>query len=397
MPSTPYAGVPPLPPQVAALQTNVNKIIERIYKLKEKTFLTPSIPKLDIEPHLMTERQIAKKIILVTSGAATASGQILSQELNQTQNIVGKANSLGANINTQPINKASYDAAFAVNAATMLNQVITPETAHLIVYGKIKRGADGAIVDNEVEDPDCVGSLGMPANHPTLADIRDIKNQLIKAIKMLGIKQQDLIDDIAEAMISIPASISAMVSAVAILPPGSGLPVAFAAFQTLISTIMTLVQKVVPIPDYLHYMDKLPILLKPEMLDAILGTLNVGLTAILTILDTIDAVAKLIPSTSALSSMTGGSPMPPPTYVTGDVTGSVSAHGPLLANVTVTIGDKSSTTDESGNYTIEKIKTGDYEIKAVPPPGIPIYSTFTGQISVQEGTINYDITLDWMP
>ena len=296
------------------------------------------------------------------------------------------------------LNKASYDMAFAANAASMLNQVITPETAHLIVYGKIKRAADGTIIDNEVLDPDCVlHKFAMPDNHPSLSQIKELKNLVVKALKMLFAKYQDIIDDVAQAMISIPANITAMISAAAILPPGSGLPVAFAALQTLISTIMNLVQKVAPIPDYLHYLDNLPMLIPMEALNAILVSLNVTLTALLTILDTVDAVSKLIPSTSALSAMTGGSPMPPPAYVTGNITGSVSAHGPLLANVTVTIGDKSSTTDESGTYNIEKIKTGDYEIKAVPPPGPPNYSTFTGQISVQEGTLNYDISLDWMP
>lgn len=283
--------------QIDQLPKNISKLIDNVYKLKEKTFLVPPVPKIDITNSLMTNRQIAKRMILLSTGALTATGQIITAEMSAAQTVVGGANATGANINTTQLNQSSNDIAMATNAARMLGQFTTPESAHFIVYGKFKRDANGNLIDNEILDPDCVlQKIAMPAGHPTLASIQVIVTQVIKVLKMLGIKEQDLLDAIAQAMIAIPASIVSISSAAAILPPGAGIPVAFSAFQGLMATIMNLVSKVAEVTNNIEYLNYLPLVIKPDMLEIILVNVNATLIALNTVMGTIEAVTKMVPS-----------------------------------------------------------------------------------------------------
>lgn len=283
--------------QIDQLPKNISNLIDNVYKLKEKTFLVPPVSKIDITNSLMTKRQIAKRMILISTGALTATGSIITAEMAGAQTVVGGANATGANINTEGLNQASNDVSMATNAARMLGQFTTPESAHFIVYGKFKRDADGNLIDDEVSDPDCVlQKIAMPHGHPTFASIQVIITQVVKVLKMLGIKEQDLLDAIAQAMIAIPASIVSIASAAAILPPGAGVPVAFSAFQGLMATIMNLVTKVAEVTDNIEYLNYLPLVVKPEMLDPILVNVNATLIALNTVLGTIEAVTKMIPS-----------------------------------------------------------------------------------------------------
>lgn len=284
--------------QAEQLPKNIDKILEKVYELKSKTFFTPPVAVIDIKPMLLTKRQIAKKIILVSAGVISDIGQAVPAIEGAVQSTITSANQLGADIpNENSSIQSNYDVQFALNASQMIGKAMTPEAAHFIVYGKFKRDANGRLIDNEILDPDCVFTkLAMPDTHPTMSEIQIKINNVTKFLRMLGIKQQDLLDAIAQSMIAIPASITAIASAVAILPPGAGIPVAFSAFQGLIANIMSLVSKVSDVTIDMEYLNYLPLLVEAQKLDSVLGIVNAQLIAIHTILSTIDNITKIIPS-----------------------------------------------------------------------------------------------------
>jgi len=285
--------------QITDLPININKLIDKVLELKEKTFLVPPVPKIDISKAVMTPRQIAKRILLISAGAVTATGNMIESGVGATNIVINTANSTGADINTEEFDNVldSKNTVVASTAARMLGQIANEETAHLIVYGKFKRDANGKLIDNEILDPDCVlHKIAMPDTHPTMADVSRMVTKVTKVLKMLGIRQQDLLDDIMQASIAIPASIMSMASAAAILPPGAGLPVAFSAFQGLMATIMNLVSKIAYVIDGVEDLNYLPMIIQSDKLDAILVNVNAALIAINVILDTIDGLTKIMPS-----------------------------------------------------------------------------------------------------
>lgn len=287
--------------QLQQLPTNVTKLMDTVFTLKNKSFLVPPVPKVPIENYLLTPRQIAKKIILVSAGSISAAGQIINQTQSSVNQSITSANMLGADIppnqSTSPL--SNYDQQFANNAAMMIGQIVTPESAHFVVYGKFKRDADGNLIDNEIVDPDCVFTkLAMPSTHPTFNDIQIMVNKVLKTIRLLPIKEKDMLDDIAQSMIAIPASIVSIASAAAILPPGAGIPVAFSAFQGLMANIMNVVSKISELATgvEIENLNYLPLLVEAAKVDAVIGILNAQLIAINTILMTVDGLTKIIPS-----------------------------------------------------------------------------------------------------
>jgi len=285
--------------QLEQLPINIEKLMDKVYKLTSKTFLVPPMPSIDIKPFLMTDRQIAKKIILITAGSITAAGKIIETGTVAAGSTVAGANTLGAGINPSGLNNVtnSNEMAMAMNASRMLGQYVTPESAHFIVYGKFKRDANGKLIDNEIQDPDCVlTKIAMPSSHPTMSSIKVMISQVTKVLKMMGIKQAQLLDDIAQSTIAIAASITSIASAAAILPPGAGIPVAFAAFQGLMANIMALVAKIPGVTQDMEYLNYLPLLVEVEKIDAVIGLVNIQIIALNTILSTIDGLTKILPS-----------------------------------------------------------------------------------------------------
>lgn len=285
--------------QLQQLPININNVINTVDQMKSKTFLVPQVPKIDIQPFLLTPRQIAKKSILIAGGVITSSGQVVTNIAGASQTTITSANVLGANLDQNAIPEAmsNYNVQFALNASQMIGQSITPESAHFAVYGKFKRDASGNLIDNEILDPDCVfQKLAMPDNHPTLTDIQVKVAKVLTVMKSLGIKEQDLLEDIAQSIMAIAASITAIASAVSIMPPGSGIPVAFSAFQGLMSNLINLISKVSGIAVDLEFLNYIPLIIQANKIDAIIGLLNAQLIAITVVLKTIDGLTKIIPS-----------------------------------------------------------------------------------------------------
>lgn len=286
--------------QAEQLPKNIDILIDKIYELKEKTFFAPPVPKIDINSMVLTKRQIAKRMLLLSGGIISSSGAAVQNLAGSTNKIITSANMMGIDASSDDINSVmdDYDTQFALNAAQTIGKAITPETAHFIVYGKFKRDSNGNLIDDEIQDPDCVlKELAMPDSHPTMTEIGVMIKKTTKALRMLGIKQQELLDDVAQTMIAIPSSVTAIASAAVILPPGAGIPVAFSAFMGLMSNIMNLVSKISGLAIDIENLTYLPIILG-ERADSIIGVINTQLIAIITILTTIDGLTRLVPSVS---------------------------------------------------------------------------------------------------
>jgi hypothetical protein len=248
----------------------------------------------------MTKRQIAKKIILITAKTIGTAANLVEGGVSSANTIISSTAALEGNAPTNdPLAEttSSFEYQFGMNAANMIGQKVTPEAAHFIVYGKFLRDENGNLIDNEELYPECVfDPLAMPADHPTFAEIQVMIVQVMKVLRMLPIRQQEMLDDIAQAMIAIPASITSIASAAAIMPPGAGIPVAFAAFQGLMANIMNIVSKIAGVTVDIEYLNYVPILCDAQKADAIIGIINGYLIAINTVLLTIDGLTSIIPS-----------------------------------------------------------------------------------------------------
>ncbi len=288
-----------MPTQTELLPQNIKKLNDKIIQMKSKSTLAPPVPKLEIDNMIMTKRQISKRRLLMAGGIISASGQLINATNTASSATISNLNDLGADIDTSGTDDAlaNKEVQFAQNASQMIGQKMTPEAAHYIVYGKFKRGPNGELIDNEIEDPDCVNtSTGMPDTHPTFEDIQLTTNRALKALKMLGLRQQELIEDTAQYLISLPATVMAISSAAAIMPFGAGVPTAFAVFQTFVQNTMNLVSKIGNFAIDIEYLNPLPILIAAEKIDAVIGVINAQLNLIYTLLSVFDNLTATMPS-----------------------------------------------------------------------------------------------------
>lgn len=280
--------------QIEQLPKNIKKLQEKALELKGKTFLVPPMPKLDITPLLLTKRQAAKKRLLMGAGVLSAAGTAISAGQDAVEETISAGSALEGS--PSPI-KTNYDVAYAANASRMIGAKMTPEAAHFIIYGKFKRDANGKLIDNEVLDPDCVFTkLAMPDSHPTLSDIEKMIDDLTKALSLMGIRQAELIQDIAQFMISLPATITAIASAIIIFPPGAGIPTAFSTFQGFMQNLMNLVSRLGDFAQDLQFLNFLPLVTKAEKIDSIIGIINIQINAVYILLSAIDILLSIIPS-----------------------------------------------------------------------------------------------------
>lgn len=331
-----------MPTQAEQLPNNIDKMIGKIDTLKEKTFLVGGIPKINIKDALLTPRQMAKKWILFGSGVLSVTGQLVEKLGDSAEQVMSSTADLSGN-GVNPNNDVSktmdsYEMRYALNASQMLGQVMTPEAAHFIVYGKFKKDANGNLIDNEINDPDCVlTEIAMPDSHPTFKEIMLLVKKIARGLKLLGYKQGQLLDEVAQAGISIPASITAIAAAAVILPPGAGVPVAFSAFQSMVSTIMNLLSKISELDcEEIESLNYIPILIEAQKIDAIMGLINAQIIAINAVLDAIDGVTKIIPSVPSPPGQGGTPPdplkvevkiLPDPPQLLNNVVLSATANG----------------------------------------------------------------------
>ena len=227
-----------------------------------------------IEPNILTERQIAKKMLVISSGMMPAVGNIPS--------------------------------------APTLDE----KTAHLIVYGKLKYKVDGTLSDNEITDPTCVYdpennpedfkltgvTTPMSAKSMMMMWIKDAKSQVKKSFMQIGLKSK-AIEIAADHFIG-------SITIAAATVPGYSLPTAInpgaikKAFSDVGDAGNNLSAKINDLIDYFDpILQFLPFLLPDtaiidtilSIVNAILSAINIILTVIAGLMPTILTITSMIP------------------------------------------------------------------------------------------------------
>jgi len=202
-----------------------------------------------IQPKLMTQRQIAKKYLIM-------QGQ-------------------------------SYDPPMA------------EEDAQRVVYGKLYFKG-GKLYDNDLLDPKCIAQPGdedyhkpMDENHPIWQKIVNMIKDLENSIMQLAIKLGEFTFALPNAIAVIAVSLVALVSSMVILPPGSGVPTAISAVQTMLSTIKELQAKTAVLLPLLAILDTIGLLL-PKSAQAVIAQINVIVVMLVTIIAVLNTILGLL-------------------------------------------------------------------------------------------------------
>ena len=255
-------------------------IISNANKLKGKTI---DIYGDLIEPNIMTERQIAKKMLVISSGMMPAVGNIPS--------------------------------------APTLDE----KTAHLIVYGKLKYRGDGTLSDNELPydsvknplgDPTCVYdpennpedfkltgvTTPMSAKSMMMMWIKDAKSQVKKSFMQIGLKSKaiEIAADHFIGSITIAAATVPGYSLLTAINPGA-IKKAFSdvgdAGNNLSAKINDLIDYFDPILQFLPFLlpDTAIIDTILSIVNAILSAINIILTVIAGLMPTILTITSMIP------------------------------------------------------------------------------------------------------
>ena len=257
--TTPSGETLKLGPDTSTLTGMTNSMTEKINEYRSMT--VPSIAQIGVflwknlvKPKLLTERQICKKIIMM-------NGQYY----------------------TPPI---------------------TEDRVQLIVYGKIYDKKPGlptdtilTLWDNDKSDTNCVSKPTdkhyippLDKNAPMMKEVLNKKEQLRKSMQELGIFAGQLAITQPTAMVQIVATTTSIASSLVIMPPGSGLPVAFASLLTMMNVIRKIQESIGAILPFLEPLQFLSLLL-PASAQPIVGQVN----AIITILMVyIGLIGKLI-------------------------------------------------------------------------------------------------------
>lgn len=220
------------------LENNIDKLNEVILQLNEE------VKPFDLSKHILTKRQIAKKMFGFLSPY-------------------------------QPPDEKSI---------------------HILVYGKYMVGADGKVVDDEVKFPECVDKdRCLNDNHPMLKDtVKNMVKDLKNSFRVLNIKSTELKDSFKLAVKQIAVAAPATASAALTLPLGSGVMPALAGVQNIVASIKTLQSRVLEIIPILGPLVNLPLIIMEESLNLILSMVNMVLTILIEVIGLIADLKNLI-------------------------------------------------------------------------------------------------------
>jgi len=178
-----------------------------------------------IKPKLLSERQIAKKVLLIT------------------------------------------------------NPTMTEEEAHLQVYGKLYY-VNNSLDYNDYDYPDSISKITddffyqpLTETHPLWIKIKNWIKELKNSIIQLGIKLGEFINLIADITVTISLAITSLFSSIIILPFGAGMPTALTAVKTVMSEIKKLQAKVSEFFPLLSAFDIIGLLLPITLISGIVATL----------------------------------------------------------------------------------------------------------------------------
>ena len=308
------------------LDEKTSKLTDTVHKMPRITVPLPDIWEDVIKPNLMTDRQVAKKIMMTTTGIIPG--------------IAGQPS---------------------------VPKVDT-KSAHMAVYGKMMYDSSGKLVDDEVKHPECVNwvlfrkntsSLNLDNDvYPMKLKVKNIKIELQNSIKGLGIKFGELSDSLIKAAIEIGIGFAAFIDAATNIPkpqPALALSAILGIFSS-IAKLQMLVLAIVPLLVPLQYLS----LVFPKAGNFIRIVLGV-LTPIFIIVEgigklgeLISVIKNLISTQSAkkdeiIKSSTGA-------IINGKVIGIFNAP---VVGASVKVGTMDPvTTDTSGSFSVTKIEIG---------------------------------------
>lgn len=298
-----------------------------------------------IEPKLLTERQIIKKIIMTT---------------NQSLPIP-----------------------------------ITEEDAQLVVYGKLYY-KDDMLYDNDKEDPACVASPGEPdyhkpidENHPLWKSVVQKIEDVKKALKQLGVKLGEFAFLIPQTIATIAVSITSMVSSLVIVPFGSGIPTAMTVVQSIITAIKQLQAKAAEFLPLIAALELISLLLPKEAQDIVNKILSVfkliigiitGITLILGLIDTITSLLERLKAKMRSVKLNVKPKAEPNPFIIG-------VHESVILSVEVSGGDYDyiyEWTDSEGNIITKDPNSGEDDgTREVTPD--KTFTTYTCKVTDQKG------------
>lgn len=247
-------------PDIKSIQEAKDKIDIKIQSLQEIGLpgikdIPKTLWKNLIEPKLLTQRQIAKKIIMVKG--------------------------------------EDFD------------PPITEEYAQLIVYGKVMYQGN-ELVDNDKETPECVAQKGeadyqtpINKNHQIWEDVEETIKGLKTKLFQLGVKLGEFISAIPAAIANIVTSLISMVASAIILPFGSGLPAALSAVMTMLATLKTLQAKAAELLPLIGVVNAIGLVL-PKEAQAIVAQMNIIYGLLLGIITGITAIMSLLGGVTSL-------------------------------------------------------------------------------------------------
>ena len=224
--------------QITDLENNIDALNEVILALNEE------VAPFDLTKHILTPRQIAKKIFESTSPY-------------------------------QPPDKKSI---------------------HILVYGKYMVGSDGKLVDDEVKYPNCVDKdRSLSDHHPILKDtVKKMKKDVKNSVRILDIKSTELKSSFKLATKQIAVAAPATISAALTLPLGTGVMPALAGVQNIVASIKTLQSRVLEILPVLGPLVNIPLIIMEESLNLILSMVNTILEILIKIIGLINDLRKML-------------------------------------------------------------------------------------------------------
>jgi hypothetical protein len=210
---------------------NIKELEKNVDALGKKVNGNPI--SLDIEEHLLTKRQISKRII---SNGGDMSG------VNQYTGDIMESNL---------------------------------ERAHLIVYGKFKYDENNNLIDNEIEDPDCVDKeKSLPDTGPMMQEIKDKIDDVKKSVKEVGKKLKEIGKTVVDLTMQSITSFVTLVSSAVVMPFGSGVSTGYSALLSILSNLQSFLTILNQLISLIAPLKSIKVLVKPEMYNTVDSTIG---------------------------------------------------------------------------------------------------------------------------
>jgi len=311
--------------QIEDLNKNIETLTEKIESISEK--ISTPLVKIDVSDadedgdfKFMTDRQVMKKIVM-NGGDVTGLGSADVPDYDIPTDLIDEDD------NQDP-----------------------EERAHFIVYGKLllkspdvvyTRNISDKYVDNEIEYPECFDKKhAMSDTHPLKTWVKDIKKEVKKSVKQVGIKTGEIVDAGIQLGIEVAAATVTLGSSAVIMPPGSGLPVAFSAVLSIFTSLQSFQTKIVTIVPFLAPLTFLGVLLPIAIVEVVIGIVNGALLAIVTAIGTIEGLISVI--TGIKSMLLGAVPAGIPSVEGANMTTSPPEEMELIVTAnpsTINVGE----------------------------------------------------------